>query len=64
MIEGMVKDGNPTAEVELTKHDQRAVQRFGEVVGWLDIQLADYLVLNTSDRLRRQSFRSWWSQQE
>ncbi len=51
--------GEPSENVTMTVHDQRALKRFGETAGWLNIQFVDYLVLSTCDALPRPCFRSW-----
>jgi len=51
--------GTPGLDVSLTVHDQRALKRFGEASGWLNIQFVDYLVLSTATALPRPMFHSW-----
>ncbi len=51
--------GEPGREVELTRHDRRALKRFGETAGWLNIQFIDYLVISTRDDLPGPQFCSW-----
>jgi hypothetical protein len=43
----------------MTVHDQRALKRFGETAGWLNIQFVDYLVISMSNTLRQPVFHSW-----
>lgn len=51
--------GEPSLDVKLTVHDQRALKRFGETAGWLSIKFVDYLILSTADDLPRPLFHSW-----
>jgi DNA repair protein RadC len=51
--------GEPSLDVNLTVHDTRALKRFGETAGWLNIQFVDYLVLSTSDSLRKPLLYTW-----
>lgn len=51
--------GEPSVDVNLTVHDTRALKRFGETAGWLNIQFVDYLVVSTNDNLRQPLFASW-----
>ncbi len=51
--------GEPSEDVAMTKHDHRVVKRFGETAGWLGIEFVDYLIVSTSDDLRRAVFHSW-----
>lgn len=51
--------GEPGLNVAMTVHDIRAVKRFGETAGWLNIQFIEYLVLSTSDNLKTPLFCSW-----
>lgn len=50
--------GEPSENVTMTVHDTRALKRFGETAGWLGIQFVDYLVVSTSDSLRKPLFSS------
>jgi DNA repair protein RadC len=51
--------GEPSENVAMTVHDTRALKRFGETAGWLNIRFVDYLILSTSDSLRKPLFYSW-----
>jgi len=51
--------GEPGEDVALTRHDQRALKRFGETAVWLGIQFVDYLVISTRDDLASPRYRSW-----
>jgi hypothetical protein len=51
--------GEPTANVTLTIHDRNAVKRFSEAADWLDIQLVDYLVVDTTNAQRAPNYTSW-----
>lgn len=51
--------GEPSANVELTVHDQRAIHRFGETAGWLSIEFVDYLVISTGYEVKCPLFCSW-----
>ena len=55
--------GEPSEDVAMTKHDHRAVKRFGGTAGSLSIEFVDYLVLSTCDGLRRPLFSSWRAEQ-
>ncbi len=51
--------GEPSLNVAITVHGTRALKRFGETAGWLNIQFVDYLVISTSDNLRKPLYSSW-----
>jgi DNA repair protein RadC len=51
--------GEPSENVAMTDHDRRALKRFGETAGWLNIQFVDYLIVSARDDLRRPVFYSW-----
>lgn len=51
--------GEPTSDVDLTVHDQRALKRFGETASWLNIQFVDYITLSTRDGRQQPAFCSW-----
>jgi DNA repair protein RadC len=51
--------GEPNALPALTVHDTRAIKRFGESAGWLNIEFVDYLVLGTRPDLIAPAFCSW-----
>ena len=51
--------GEPSLNVAMTVHDTRALKRFGETAGWLNIQFIDYLLLSTRDDLKSPVFYSW-----
>ena len=51
----------PGTNVTLTVHDQRALKRFGETAGWLNIQFVDYIVISLREGLGKPSLHSWRS---
>lgn len=51
--------GEPGEDMMMTKHDHRALKRFGETAAWLNVQFVDYLIVSTRDGLRRPLFCSW-----
>lgn len=51
--------GEPSENVAMTVHDQRALKRFGETAGWLNIQFVDYLILSTREDLSKPMYYSW-----
>jgi DNA repair protein RadC len=54
-----VMRGEPGSNMTMTVHDTRALKRFGETAGWLNIQFVDYIIVSTSDSLCRPVFKSW-----
>jgi DNA repair protein RadC len=51
--------GEPGADVTMTRHDHRALKRFGETAGWLGIQFVDYIVIGIRDESRGPVYSSW-----
>jgi DNA repair protein RadC len=51
--------GEPGEAVALTVHDRRAIHRFGETAGYLNIRFVDYLVLGTRTEAAEPVFVSW-----
>ncbi len=51
--------GEPSKNVEMTKHDERALKTFRETAVCLNIEFVDYLILSTGDDRRWPLFYSW-----
>lgn len=51
--------GESRETIALTVHDRRAIHRFGETAGYLNIWFVDYLVLGTRAGTMTPQFVSW-----
>ena len=45
--------GEPSGNVAMTKHDERALKNFSDAAAWLNIEFVDYMVISTNDAGRQ-----------